>query len=200
MVTNADIDKAIKVRVSFTDDDGYSETLTSNATTSVPVPAPVIVPPEEPQIAQQASDDGETLVLDTWSLIPSGLGVGDSASDSSSSRPPSATPVLQPSATTTPSSRTAPTAGHADIQPTTATEFKVVGCTAAKDARDNTATTGTSSDKGVPIYWLGGNKVADDYEDFYDETWDDEANDKNELGPTVPTHPERQLPLHRLRP
>ena len=31
-VTNADIDKAIKVRVSFTDDDGYSETLTSNAT------------------------------------------------------------------------------------------------------------------------------------------------------------------------
>ena len=46
--------------------------------TSVPVPAPVIVPPEEPQIAQQAGDDGETLVLDTWSLIPSGLGVGDS--------------------------------------------------------------------------------------------------------------------------
>ena len=55
-VTNADIDKAIKIRVSFTDDDGYSETLTSNATTSVPVPAPVIVPPEEPQIAQASSD------------------------------------------------------------------------------------------------------------------------------------------------
>ena len=72
-VTNADIDKAIKVRVNFTDDDGYSETLTSNATTSVPVPAPVIVPPEEPQIAQAAGDDDETLVLDTWSLIPSGL-------------------------------------------------------------------------------------------------------------------------------
>ena len=80
VITNADIDKAIKVHVSFTDDDGYSETLTSNATTSVPVPAPVIVPPEEPQIAQQASDDGETLVLDTWSLIPSGLGVGRPAS------------------------------------------------------------------------------------------------------------------------
>ena len=78
VITNADIDKAIKVRVSFTDDDGYSETLTSNATASVPVPAPVIVPPEEPQIAQQASDDGETLVLDTWSLIPSGLKGGDS--------------------------------------------------------------------------------------------------------------------------
>ena len=55
-VTNADIDKAIKIRVSFTDDDGYSETLTSNATTSVPVPAPVIVPPEAPQIAQASHD------------------------------------------------------------------------------------------------------------------------------------------------
>ena len=39
---------------------------------------------------------------------------------------------------------------------------------AAKDARDNTSTTYTSSDKGVPIYWLGGAKVADEYEDFYD--------------------------------
>ena len=78
MITNADIDKAIKVQVSFTDDDGYSETLTSNATRSVPVPAPVIVPPEEPQIAQAAGDDDANLVLNTWDLIPSGLSVGDS--------------------------------------------------------------------------------------------------------------------------
>ena len=25
---------------------------------------------------------------------------------------------------------------------------------------------------GIPIYWLGGQKAADDYEDFYDGTWD----------------------------
>ena len=78
VITNADIDKAIKVRVSFTDDDGHSETLTSNATTSVPLPAPVIVPPEEPQIAQAAGDADQTFVADTWDLIPSGLSVGDS--------------------------------------------------------------------------------------------------------------------------
>ena len=35
-------------------------------------------------------------------------------------------------------------------------------------ARDHTSTTGT----GVPIYWLNGAKVADDYTDFYDGTWD----------------------------
>ncbi|MCE2482158.1 MAG: PEP-CTERM sorting domain-containing protein, partial [Alphaproteobacteria bacterium] len=36
------------------------------------------------------------------------------------------------------------------------------------DARDNTATTGT----GVPIYWLNGALVADDYADFYSGSWD----------------------------
>ena len=55
-------------------------------------------------------------------------------------------------------------------------------CTAAVDARDNTGTTGT----GVPIYWLNGNKVADDNADFYDGNWDDEANDKNESGNNGP--------------
>ena len=50
--------------------------------------------------------------------------------------------------------------------------FTVVGSTEDDDARDNTMTTGT----GVPIYWLNGNKVADNYADFYDGSWDDEAN------------------------
>ena len=72
-------------------------------------------------------------------------------------------------------------AGHTDIRAYSA-GFRVVGCTAAVDARDNTATTYTTSDKGVPIYWLNGAKAADQYEDFYDGSWDDEANDKNESG------------------
>ena len=40
------------------------------------------------------------------------------------------------------------------------------------EARDNTATTGTGS---VPIWWLGGDKVADDYADFWDGSWDSQA-------------------------
>ena len=71
--------------------------------------------------------------------------------------------------------------GHAAIQAYGAA-FNVVGCTASIDARDNTHTTYTNADKGVPIYWLNGNKVADDYEDFYDGSWDDEANDKTQFG------------------
>ena len=56
--------------------------------------------------------------------------------------------------------------------------FRVVGSTADVDARDNTATTGT----GVAIYWLNGNKVADNYGDFYDGGWNNEAAPKDEWG------------------
>ena len=41
----------------------------------------------------------------------------------------------------------------------------------------------TSTNKGVPIYWLDGDKVADDYEDFYDGSWDNKnGKGKNESG------------------
>ena len=76
-------------------------------------------------------------------------------------------------------------AGHTDIQPYS-DGFTVVGCTAAVHARDNTGTNFTSNDKGIPIYWVNGNKVADDYEDFYDGSWDDEVNDKNEFSTNGP--------------
>ena len=75
----------------------------------------------------------------------------------------------------------AASSSHAAIKAYSAA-FNAVGCTASTDARDNTHTTYTSSNKGVPIYWLNGTKVADEYEDFYDGSWDDEANDKNQLG------------------
>ena len=67
-------------------------------------------------------------------------------------------------------------AGHSSIRPYK-DGFRAVGSTDAADARDNTCTTGT----GVEIHWLNGNKVADDYADFYDDSWDD-ANLKNEGG------------------
>ena len=71
-------------------------------------------------------------------------------------------------------------AGHTDIR-SYSSQFKVVGCTAAVDARDHTATTGN----GVPIYWLNGNKVADNYGDFYDGSWDEEATGRNQSGGSV---------------
>ena len=60
--------------------------------------------------------------------------------------------------------------------------FKVVGCTAAVTARENTDSEATDPD--APIYWLNGVKVADDYADFYDGTWQNqvEASIRNETG------------------
>ena len=75
--------------------------------------------------------------------------------------------------------------GHADIQAFSG-GFRVVGSTAAVDARDHTATTFTANDKGLPIYWVAGARVANHYEDFYDQDWDDEANPKDESGANGP--------------
>ena len=72
-------------------------------------------------------------------------------------------------------------AGHADIQAYSSL-FTVVASTEDTDARDNTRTTYADDEGGVPIYWLGGSKVADDYQDFYDGDWDDEANPKDQSG------------------
>ena len=65
-------------------------------------------------------------------------------------------------------------AGHAKIRQYS-DGFTAVGCTEDADARDNTQTRYTDSNTGVPIYWLDGNKVADNYRDFYDGSWDEES-------------------------
>ena len=68
------------------------------------------------------------------------------------------------------------------------TQFRAVISTSATNARDNTATTGT----GVPIYWVQGAKVADNYADFYDGSWDSTAG-KTETG-ARPLEPESSGP------
>ena len=117
-----------------------------------------------------------TVVPADWSLIPSGLGPGDHFRLiflSSATRTAEATDI----ATYNTWVQGLAANGHTDIQNHSST-FRVVGSTAAVDARDNTSTTGT----GVAIHWLNGDKAADDYEDFYDETWDEEASMRDESG------------------
>ena len=127
---------------------------------------------------------GATPVPDVWSLIPPGLVADEefrllflssTMHDGSSSDIADYNTFISDLAAV----------GHDDIQEYSS-GFRVVGCTVDVDARDHTVTTYTSTDKGIPIYWLGGAKVADDYEDFYDGSWDDEANDKDESGANGP--------------
>ena len=113
-----------------------------------------------------------------------------------SSPPPSATPCPPTSRTTTPSSRPAPRPATPTSRPTArASGRSRLHCRRRRPRQHRT--TGT----GVPIYWLDGTKVADDYADFYDGSWDDEVNDKNESGTDAhDTSQRRQLPHDRLHP
>ena len=132
-------------------------------------------------------------VPETWSLIPSGLGAGDRFRLiflSSTARHGAATHIADYNGFV----QTRAANGHADIRRSSSL-FRVVGSTAAVDARDNTSTTYTADDKGVPIYWLGGNKVAGDYEEFYDGEWDDEANAKDESGNNRSTSGDADYPF-----
>ena len=136
--------------------------------------------------------DGCYVVSADWSLIPDGLGAGDRfrlVFLSSTKRNATPTDIADYNTWI----QKVAAAGHTDIQ-VYGFAFKVVGSTAALDARDNTATTFTDDDKGVAIYWLDASKVADDYEDFYDEDWDDEGSYRDESGnyrslPTVSEFP-----------
>ena len=122
----------------------------------------------------------QTRVPSDWSLVPSGLDVGDQFR------------LLFVSSTTRNATsgtigdydsfiQNLVAAGHSGIQ-VYSSLFRAVGCTSSVDARDHTSTTYTSTDKGVPIYWLGGAKASDDYEDFYDGGWDEEATGQTEGG------------------
>ena len=64
---------------------------------------------------------------------------------------------------------------------------KVVGCTATVNARANTDS--EASDLDAPIYWLNGVKIANDYADFYDNTWQNQvdASTRQETGAPPPT-------------
>ena len=114
-------------------------------------------------------------------LSPPGLGVGDSfrllfvtstGRNASSSNIADYSRFVQGRAA----------AGHSAVR-SFSSKFRVLASTHSVDARDHTGTRYTSTNKGVPIYWLDGDKVADDYEDFYDGSWDNKSRKgKNESG------------------
>ena len=109
----------------------------------------------------------QTEVPSDWPLKPSGLNVGDEfrlMSMGKNSRAADSTDIAVYDAYL--QGRIA-AIGHAEIK-AYSSHFKVLGSTATVNARTHTGTTGTG---GVPIYWLNGAKVANNYGDFYDGSW-----------------------------
>ena len=68
--------------------------------------------------------------------------------------------------------------------------FRALVSTDRMDARDNTFTRfvysddddDTNDELGMPIYWLQGKKLADNYQDFYDGTWSNPAAGRDGWG------------------
>ena len=133
------------------------------------------------EVKGSVSTDTEITVPAGWSLIPSGLTAGDKFRLlflTGAGHSPTSTDIADYNTYV----QGQAAGGHADIQDYSSW-FRVVGSTADTDARDNTET--TSSDTAAAIYWLNGAKVADDYVDFYDQSWDNETNPRDRAGDTV---------------
>ena len=134
------------------------------------------------QAQVECTGGGPYEVPHDWALKPSGLSAGTNFRLlflTSTTRNASATDI----ATYNTFVQTRAKAGHSAITDSCGNRFTVVGSTSTVDARDNTSTTGA----GQAIYWLNGAKVADNYADFYDRTWDSYAS-KNEHGNANTSH------------
>ena len=119
---------------------------------------------------ESVSDPAAVSVPSDWGLVPSGLSAGDRFRllfISSTKRDASSADIADYNAFV--QARAA--AGHTDIQSYNS-GFRAVASTPFVDASANTAT--ASSDTTSAIYWLGGPKAADNYNDFWDGSWDHE--------------------------
>ncbi len=131
----------------------------------------------------ESASDPPTVVPGNWALIPAGLGPGDGFRLLAKTKSP-----LKPDSISTDVAdyndyvqEQVRTRGHMAVQDY-ADDFQVLGSTAAVNVRTNTGTTGSG---GVPIYWLNGERVADDYGDFYDGTWSNKNNDRGVAGDLI---------------
>ena len=111
----------------------------------------------------------QTEVPSDWPLKPSGLSAGDEFRLMFMGKNPLAADSTDIAVYDAYVQGRIAAIGHAEIK-AYSSHFKVLGSTATVNARAHTGTTGTG---GVPIHWLNGGKVADDYGDFYDGAWDD---------------------------
>ena len=125
--------------------------------------------------------DGNYQAHEDWALTPSNLNNGDKFRllfASSTTRNARATINVEYDTFIENRAK----AGHSAITDGCAGKFTSLISTSGWSANQNTATRGIDTD--ASIWWLDGRKVADDYADFYDGSWDS-RNHKNEYGTTT---------------
>lgn len=129
--------------------------------------------------SQPATPQDQLMVATDWELIPDGLDAGDRF------RLLFVTSNVRNDFFSTLQSYNnfvagAAVMGHEAIRPFN-DDFRAVASDVRASAQTNTDTHYSSGAMGVPIYWLDGDKVADDYADFWDGCWDSNRP-QNEYG------------------
>ena len=130
-----------------------------------------------------------------WSLKPTGLAVGEPSSGCCSSPPPSAT--ARPPISRTYRLHTDPRRGRPRrrSEPTARASGRSAAPPTPTPATPPTPPTPAPT-RASPSTGSTAPRPFDQYEDFYDGTWDDEVNDKNESGTNGPnTSLEANYPL-----
>lgn len=150
----------------------------------------------EPAFAQTTptlNSHGSYTVPGDWALIPSGLTEGDEFRllfITNTWRDASSTVIADYDAHVQASAAGSHDGGaHAAIIPYSAL-FMAVGSTAAVDARTHTGTDpNDATDKDVPIYWMGGARVAANNSGFWNSTWENWANTDRRSAAGVAANP-----------
>ena len=171
-LTDADVGKRVMVKVTFTDNLGGEEEITSAATATV---------------AAMVINRAAIEVPADWALKPANIGAGEQFRlmfVSSTTRDATSTDIADYNTFV----RTRAAAGVTAIQ-TYADDFTALVSTETVNARANTLTRATDTD--APIYWVrssapaADNRAADDYADFYDGAWPTSVSGYNESGTSV---------------
>ncbi len=180
--TPSEDDAGQYLRATASYSDGHGPGKSSQATTEDPVE----FAPQPPDPENQRQTTAQTVASD-WSLIPTGVSAGQkfrllfitsTSRNGQSSNIADYNTFVQMRA-----------AANTDITGVTGftAKFGALVSTSAVSAKENTDTESTDTD--APIYWLDGAKVADDYADFYDGSWDS-CSGKDESGASVANNTE----------
>ena len=125
----------------------------------------LLTPAAEANSANCSASSGPYPAHEDWALMPSGLDAGDKFRLLfATSEKRRASSVVTDSYNE--SVRSAAKGGHGKLSDDCAKKFAAIISTEYDSARFNTKT--RSTDTGASIWWLTGEKVADDYADFYD--------------------------------
>ena len=139
-----------------------------------------LAPAAEANKPNCSASSGPYPAHEDWVFTPDSLDAGDTFRLLFATSTTSKADAVSPSVYNT-FVRNAAKGGHGQIPASCGNKFNAIISTQYDSARFNTRTRSTDTD--APIWWVKGEKVADNYADFYDGSWDSRIA-RNEYGTT----------------